>query len=162
MPPELHPLAAIRADCDNLLHAGRKAVDPIRKYPLRKIAENELAGCFSDLDDAARDELATSLVRQWLANDGHAGLVTRTHQCWFQLVAKEDGVEVGCSKAEGNWGRVLSRDWQVDEKDVPGLLHRLNLCQTARCRTADGRTIRLRVEPKERKVRCEEQAGEDE
>jgi hypothetical protein len=48
----------------------------------------------------------------------------------------------------------------VDERDVSGRLHRLNLCQSAFCRTADGRAIELRVEPKERAVRCQEQPAE--
>jgi hypothetical protein len=74
--------------------------------------------------------LATSLVRQWLTNDGHAGLVTPTQQHWFQLVAEGDYLEVRVSTAEGDWGRALSRHWGVDEAEVPGLLHRLNLCQS--------------------------------
>jgi hypothetical protein len=76
------------------------------------------------------------------------------------MVPKGDGVEMGFSPAEGDWGRVLSTDWGVDEEEIPGLLHRLNLCQSVLCRNADGRTIRLRVEPKERTVRCEEAAEE--
>jgi hypothetical protein len=51
-------------------------VGPIKQYPLRKITESKLAKHFGDLDTAVRSELATSLVRQWLTNDGCAGLVT--------------------------------------------------------------------------------------
>jgi hypothetical protein len=138
-------------------------MNPIKQYPLRKIAESELAKHFGDLDDAVRNELATSLVRQWLTNDGYAGLVTPTRQCWFQMATREGGgLEVGVSKPEGNWGHVLSQDWHVDEDEIPGLLHQLNLCQSVLCRNADGLTIRLRIEPKERIVRCEEHAGEEE
>ena len=54
-------------------------------------AESELAKHFGDLDAPVRDELATSLVRQWLTNDGYAGLVTPTRQCWFQLLTREGG-----------------------------------------------------------------------
>jgi hypothetical protein len=54
------------------------------------------------------------------------------------------------------------RDWHVDETAVPGLLHRLKLCQSALCRTAGGMTIRLRIEPRERTVRCEDQPAEAE
>jgi hypothetical protein len=135
---------------------------PVKHYPLRKLAETELAMCFSGLDDALLNDLATSLVRQWLTNDGHAGLVTSTHQCWFRLVTTGDSLEVVVSQAEGGLGRILSRDWHVDDEEIPGLLHRLNLCQSVLYRTAVGPTIRLWVEPKVRAVRCEEQAGEDE
>ncbi|HYT90687.1 MAG TPA: hypothetical protein VEL76_18410 [Gemmataceae bacterium] len=134
---------------------------PIKHYPLRKVAENVLVKYLGDLDAAVKDELATSLVRQWLTNNGHAGFVTPTRQFWFQMVTQGDGVEVGFSPAEGNWGRVLSDDWHVAKEEIPGLLHRLNLCQSVLCRTPDGRTIRLRIDPKERAVRCEEQSEEE-
>ena len=93
-------------------------------------------------------------------NEGHAGLVTSTHQCWFRLVTTGDSLEVVVSQAEGHWGRTLSRDWHVDDEEIPGLLHQLNLCQSVLYRTAVGLTIRLWVEPEERAVRCEEQMGE--
>ena len=137
-------------------------MNPKRRYPLRKIAENELAKHFGDLDADIRDARATSLARQWLTNEGYAGFVTATHQHWFQLVTKKGGeLEVGFNTAEGNWGRVLSQDWHVDEDKIPDFLHRLNLCQSARCQNADGRTICLRIDPKERVVRCHVQAEED-
>jgi hypothetical protein len=131
-------------------------MNPIKQLPLRKIAENVLAKYLGSLDTAVKDVLATSLVRQWITNDGHAGFVTPTRQFWFQLVPKGDGFEVGFSPAEGDWGRRLPADWAVDKEEIPALLHRLNLCQSVLCRNAEGRTIRLRVEPKERTVRCEE------
>jgi hypothetical protein len=72
-------------------------------------------------------------------------------------VNADGGLEVGVSTTAGPWGRILTRDWHVDEDDVPALLHRLNLCQSALWRNAEGQAIRLRVEPKARTVRCEEQ-----
>jgi hypothetical protein len=131
-------------------HEAQQAAAP------RRIAEGELARLFGGLDAAVRDQLATSLVRQWLTNDGHAGLVTPTQQLWFQLVAEGDLLEVKVSTAEGGWGRALSQHWGVPAAEVPELLHRLNLCQAAWCRTADGRVVELRVEPRERAVRCRE------
>ena len=133
---------------------------PVKHYPLRKLAETELAKCFKGLDDGVMNDLATSLVRQWLTYEGHAGVVTSTHQCWFRLVSMEDSPEVVVSQAEWHWGRTLSRDWHVDDEEIPGLLHQLNLCQSVLYRTAVGLTIRLWVEPEERAVRCEEQMGE--
>jgi hypothetical protein len=55
---------------------------PSKRLPLRRIAEGELARLFGGLGAAVWDQLATSLVRQWLTNDGHAGLVTPTQQLW--------------------------------------------------------------------------------
>jgi hypothetical protein len=135
---------------------------PGKRLPLRRIAEGELAKQFRGLSASVLDELATSLVRQWLTNDGHAGIVTPTQQVWFQVVAEGDHLEVGVSTAEGDWGRALSQHWRVDEAEVPALLHRLNLCQSAFCPTVGGRTIELRVEPRERAVRCRELPAEQE
>jgi hypothetical protein len=137
-------------------------MNPIRQLPLREIAEETLAESFGDLDADLRDELATSLVRQWVSNDGHAGFVTPTYQFWFQVVPQSDGVEVRCRPVEKNWGRVLSRKWDVAEDEIPDLLHQLNLCQFVLCRNADGRTIGLRVEPKKRRVRCREETEAEE
>ncbi len=128
-----------------------------KHYPLRKVAEKVLVKHLGDLDVAVRNELATSLVRQWLTNDGHAGLVFPTRKFWFDVAPKGDGVEVGFGTFEGNWGRALVEDWHVNEEEVPGLLCRLNLCQSVLCRNADGRTIRLWIEAKERTVRCNEE-----
>jgi hypothetical protein len=57
---------------------------------LRKIAENELSR-FGDLTPELKRELATSLVRQWITTDGHAGLVTWSNEYWFRLERKPDG-----------------------------------------------------------------------
>ena len=94
-------------------------MNPVKRPPFRKIAENQLEKCFGDLDPVVKNELATSLVRQWLANDGHAGFVTSTHQFWFEMNANGDGYEAGFDKCEGNWGRKLSEVWHVDEKEIP-------------------------------------------
>ena len=60
---------------------------------LRQIAEHELDRCFHDLSPFTRDELATSLVRQWIGNDGNAVIVTRdpaNTQFFVQLVTDDD------------------------------------------------------------------------
>src|SRR5262249_11347382 len=94
----------------------RTPMSRISPYPLRRIAENELTHHVGGVDDADLDDLATSLVRQWLRNDGHAGLITPTHQHWSQMVARADGrLEVGRSTCAGTLNRILTRDWHVDE-----------------------------------------------
>src|SRR5262249_22907934 len=121
---------------------------PLKGHALRKIANNELHARFGDLSATTKDELATSLVRQWLANDGHAGLVARSRQLWFELVPVGEGrgVKVRVVVGKANWARILA-NWKVDEDQIPGLLHQLNGCQCVLCRTADGRALRLRIEP---------------
>ena len=137
-------------------------MNPIRQFPFREIAEKTLARYFGKLEADLRDELATSLVRQWVSNDGHAGIITPTHQFWLQVVPRSDGVEVRCRPVKRNWGRVLSQKWDLSEDEIPGLFHQLNLCQSVLCRNADGRTIRMRVEPKKQRVRYREETEAEE
>jgi hypothetical protein len=139
-----------------------KPMKPTKKFPLRKIADSQVEKHFGHLDSAVRNELATSLVRQWITSDGYAGFVTPTRQYWFQMVVKGAQLEVTRLEAKGNWGRILSRDWHVAGDEIPALLHQLNLCQTVSWRTTDGQTIRLGIDPKERTVRCQTQASEEE
>jgi hypothetical protein len=134
---------------------------PVKQPPLRRIAENELRKRLGDLDAAIRDELATSLVRQWLTNDGHAGLTLPSCHCWFQLIRKRDGYEVGFDRTERSGSRALLQDWQVDEDEIPAVLHQLNVCQSVLCHTTDGRTIRLWIDPKERAVGCRPEAEDE-
>ena len=134
----------------------------MKRYPHRKVAESVVKQHFGDLDAKVRNALATSLVRQWLTNDGHAGFVTTTHRHWIRLVPQEDGgVKVGSQKVAGSWGAVLSQDWHLEEDKIPEFLHQLNLCQSAQCRNKDGRTISLRIEPKARTIRCQELPREE-
>jgi hypothetical protein len=97
-----------------------------------------------------------------LSGNGYAGLVTPTQQVWFHLVREEDGYGAEFTRMTANYGHVLALDWQVDEGEIPGLLHQLNLCQSVVCTTRDGRRIRLRIEPRTRTVRVQVQQGEDE
>jgi hypothetical protein len=144
--------------------AGQReaAMTAIKRSTLRKIAENELVVCFGELDAGVRNDLATSLVRQWLTYEGNAGVVTATHQFWLRLITKRDGVDVGIARKEGNWGHILTKNWGVDKNDIPDLSHRLNLCQSALYRQADGRRLRIWIEPKERVVQCQQVTGQDE
>jgi hypothetical protein len=111
-------------------------MDPIKRYPLCKIAESVLTKYFPDLDVAVRAELAISVARQWLTGGGHAGFVTPTRQFWFQFVVKDNGFEVRFGRGEGNWGRALAEAWHIDAEEVVGLLHQLShLCSPGGCRT---------------------------
>jgi len=51
---------------------------------LRKIGEQVLEQCFTGLSPLTRDELATSLVRQWLGHDGNAVILTPEFTFWFR------------------------------------------------------------------------------
>jgi hypothetical protein len=131
-----------------------------RPNPLRHVAETVLDERFGALDPRLRQDLATSLVRQWVTSGGHAGLVTRSHHFWFRIVRTDGGgYEVGFDAQPPRFLEVLRRAG-VAEESIPGLLHQLNLCQSVRCRTQDGRFLRLGMNARERALRAEPAADE--
>jgi len=134
----------------------------VKQNPLRKVAEHQLNEHLGELAPQTKEELATSLVRQWLTSDGHAGVVTLSRNYWFRMVRKEGcGIEVGCDSCPTQVVELLRRA-NVTEEQIPELLHQLTLCQSVRCQTSEGRSLRLRMIPQQRKFLLEPIADEDE
>jgi hypothetical protein len=133
----------------------------VKQNALRNVAEADLQARFGKLDPLFKQELATSLVRQWITHDGHAGLVTHTHNFWFQMIRTEAGLyEVGCESQPSHLLDEL-RAWNVKEDDFNALLHELCICQGAVCQTVDGRSIRLCLLPKEKVIRIQPASEEE-
>jgi hypothetical protein len=136
-------------------------VPPTRHNPLRKIAEAELDRRFADLDSQLKQELATSLARQWLTNEGHAGLVTTSGHYWFKINRTQNGgFEVGFDAQPPRFVDNLRRA-NVAEDQLSGLLHQLSLCQSVVFPTQDGRILCLRMIAKERTLLIEPAANEN-
>ncbi len=114
---------------------------------LRKVAEYELDQCFHDLDPLIRDELATSIVRQWIGNDGNAVIVTREFHFWFRMTKLEDGQTQVVRDRDPQTFVDHLRKSRVIEAQIPGLLHELSVCQSVQCLTDYGQKLRLRVDP---------------
>jgi hypothetical protein len=134
----------------------------IKQNALRNVAEYDLKARFGDLEPQVQQEMATSLVRQWLTLDGYAGLVAQTHNFWFRMIRNDSGgYEVGCEQQTSYLLDAL-RACNVREEEFPALLHDLCICQSAVCQTADGRRIRIRILPKEKVVKIEPVASEEE
>jgi hypothetical protein len=131
-----------------------------RQNALRNVAEAELDQHLGQLDSRLRQQLATSLVRQWITSDGHAGLVTVSAHYWFRMIRTDTGIEVGF---DAQPPRFLDRlhDWKVADDDIPELLHQLNLCQEVLCRSEEGRQLRLRVLAKDRTLLVQPVAEEE-
>jgi len=111
---------------------------------------------FPALDHPVREALVGSLTSQWRTHDGHAGLVTPGNQFWFRLVSSGDGGYRVNVTAEAS--RVVDdlRRANVDDHEIPALLHRVNLAQNVVCETADGRSIRLKMNPGEQTITLED------
>jgi hypothetical protein len=128
-----------------------------RHNPLRKIAETQLHAIFGDsLSCEVENELATALVRQWITYDGHAGLFADQARFWFQV--KKTGTGYDMSRQLNN-GCILDpfvRDRGIDPADVPSLLHRLNVSQTAEVETLHGQRLRFVIKPEEKTISVED------
>jgi hypothetical protein len=132
-----------------------------RQNAMRNVAEAEIDRRLGKMHPRHRQELATSLVRQWITNDGYGGILTPSAYLWFHMVRPETGgFDVGF---EAQAPRFLDRlrEWQVPEESVPELLHQLNIRQNASCVSQDGRHLRLRMLPKEGMLLVAPMADED-
>jgi hypothetical protein len=114
---------------------------------LRNIAEHELDQCFDDLSTATRDELATSLVRQWIGSDGNAVIVTRDFHFWFRVKTFDDGQTQVVRDRRPQTFVDQIRESRVVEEQLPAVLHELNVRQSAEAMTDYGEKVRLRVDP---------------
>lgn len=115
---------------------------------LRTIAEREIEKNFTDLTPTTRGDLVTSLIRQWIGNEGTALLLTNNYHYRFQMRRiDEDNTEVIREREPQTFVNRMRKS-QVAESEIPSLLHGLNVRQTVECVTATGRRIRLRVDPR--------------
>jgi predicted amidophosphoribosyltransferase len=123
---------------------------------LRSIARAQLDEHFRDLNVERKEELAASLVRQWQAYEGHAGLLSCGNDFWFQVVPGEEGGYRASFQAEAPRFKAELQRANMVAKDIPELLHRLSLSQSLTCRTVDGMPTWLQVNPRERTLVVED------
>ena len=122
---------------------------------LRRVAE-ELVGRLTDefdIDEARRDELVTSLVRQWVTYDGHACFfLDADRQVYLDLRRTPLGEPyVAPEWVNAGWTEWLARDWKVEVEDLTQVLDDLNRGQAGELVTSDGVVLRIFVDPKDRK-----------
>lgn len=128
-----------------------------RPNPLRTIAEGQLHAIFGDsLSSEVENELATALVRQWMTYDGHAGLLADQVRFWFQVNKTATGYDLSRQENRGCILDPFVRERGIDLADIPSILHRLNVSQSAEAETLHGRRLRFFIKPKERTISVEE------
>jgi hypothetical protein len=125
--------------------ADPRALRQLAQELLEEIAEDE------GIPEGEREDLATSLVRQWVSYDGNATLFLGGHQVYLVLGQTPLGKPcvVPLAAPEG-WLKELSREWKVRLYDLPEALDHLNRGQSAEVVNADGVPLRLWVNPKEK------------
>jgi len=120
---------------------------------LRQLAEElvEKTAEQQFLSQEQRDELTTSLVRQWITYDGNATLFVAEHQFYLVLSKTPLGKPfINPEPALAGWMRQLTQDWRIAADDLPAVIDQLNRGQSAEVINSDGTPLRLWVNPKER------------
>jgi hypothetical protein len=133
------------ADHAQLHRAVRKiACDMVKRlYPRRLGRERQ-------------EELATSLVRQWAGYEGHAALFTPRGRYWLELTAMPPkGFNVAVTQVPGHPIEAFLKDWKIERGQVPAIVRRLNLSQSAEFTNTLGRCLRMWIDPKQRSVHME-------
>lgn len=128
---------------------------PTRGDVLRRIAGHEIDKILPDLSPEVRGEYATAVVRQWVTCAGHAAILTEHANYWLALESMDGQYHVGAGESETSIGRFVD-DWRIPDDQIPELLHRLTVAQSATCESEDGLRLRLRVVPHERTVAIEQ------
>jgi hypothetical protein len=121
---------------------------------LRQLAENLLRQIFGDygLVEPVFDELATSLVRQWVTYEGNATLFVNGEQFYFVRGWTPLGADHVFHQPAppGAMHQFLVELWRVSPEDLPEVYAQLNRGQSAEVTNADGRPLRISVNPQER------------
>jgi hypothetical protein len=130
---------------------------PKKRLPLQRIAADVLRNASRGfLDPQDHPDWVASIMRQWASYDGHAAVFTSTDKFWLKLTRKAEGYNV---KVQHNAGCAITpflADWNCDPAMVPRLITSLNLLQVVEFENREGRRLRLRVEPHERRVSLEQ------
>jgi len=118
---------------------------------LADLAERETQAPPSDQADRA-----TSLVRQWATCGGNAVVIVDDRIIYLSVGQTPLGKpRVNADVQPMHWEELLA-DWKIAPDDVPDLIGRLNLAQSAEATNADGLLLRLWVNPAERSRGVEE------
>jgi hypothetical protein len=126
---------------------------------LRQLAESLLRNALQEeVPDAVIDELATSLVRQWITYDGNATLFLAGQQIYLILSKTPQGEPcIVPEPALPSWKRQLIRDWKIGPEELAAAFEQLNRGQSAEVINAEGVAVRLWVNPNERSKGVESQ-----
>jgi hypothetical protein len=123
-----------------------------RSRELRRIAREFLEGFASEqvLPASEHKDIAGSLVRQWLTYNGTAVLLLGEPMFYVQLGATPLGrTRVNVIPGRRTW-EALTEDWRIDPSEVPQVMERLNLAQSAEVTNLDGERLRVWVDPGKR------------
>ena len=128
---------------------------------MRRIAAAELDKIFPHMAREPREQLTTSIIRQWLTYGGHAGVFTLASHYYLHLEDHGEYVHVGLELVPASIPQLLA-PWGVEHDELPDIVWELNVKQSATFVNTQGRTIRVRANALEHGFGVEEVSDEDE
>jgi hypothetical protein len=115
---------------------------------LRQIARYELDKLFPASEPRARNDLITSVVRQWQTCAGHAGVFTVAVSYWLHFEETADGRSCVHRAVTSSGGLLqLLRSRGAQEDDLSRILRQLTLRQASVFDTEAMLTLQARVSP---------------
>src|ERR1700676_2247073 len=116
---------------------------------LQEIAEGEIL-------PAEREDLATSLVRQWITYEGNATRFVGQQQVNLILAKTVAGTcRIVSNPGLAAWMNRLNQDWKISPEEFPDIFWQLNRGQSVEVTNSEGIPLRLWVNPKERSMGVE-------
>lgn len=135
----------------------------INSRALRQLAAKFLDDVAEEVDllVAEREDLTTSLVRQWVSYEGNATLFFGERQVYALLARTPLGRgNVIADPVQSGWTRILREEWRINDDDLHDIFYQLNRGQSAEVVNQDGTPLRLWVDPKARSRNVEPLAAE--
>lgn len=129
---------------------------------LREVAENLVEGMIAEgvFPDEARDDMVTSLVRQWVTYDGNACVFTEDVHAVFSVGTTPLGQPNPKGSSQPNlWVKQAMESWRIDQAHLPDIINQLNRGQSAETTNQDDVPIRFWVNPKTRQMAVESLTG---
>lgn len=127
----------------------------IKPHILRSIANAELEKIFPGQARDPREELVTSVVRQWTTYDGNAGIFTIPIHYYLTVQQRTGKVLAGTEVMPGTLKQILAK-WGVVERDLPRVVWDLSIAQMALLVNNEGITVRVTSDPRDHTFRFEE------
>lgn len=129
---------------------------------LRIIAGQEVDKFLPNMIPAVRDDVITSVMRQWATCDGHAGLFTVFANLWLHLKQEQGHYHVGEDISLGDRLLEILRRSDAKEAELVAIVHELMLRQSATFETEAGVLVRVRAVPQEMRFEVERAEAEEE
>lgn len=127
----------------------------IKPHLLRAIANAELEKIFPGQAREPREELVTSVVRQWTTSAGRAGVFTVAVHHYLTVLETGGRVLAGTEVLPGTLKQHLAK-WGVVERDLPRIAWDLSVAQTALLVNNEGITVCVTSDSRDHTFRFEE------